>query len=465
MVSSLASLVRHALRSLDGWSKLAGALKKLNGPVEGTEVNFHLDPKALAGAYSNNAWMQECPHPISKLTWDNAAYISPKMASDLGVQNGDNISIKVGDRSLSLPAWIAPGQAYDTVSVTLGYGRKGLGEVSEGSGFDVNPLRDHEQPNFVGGKVSRGAGNYKLVSTQTYGSLDPDGPDGTPIGINFEERSLYRETTVDGYAKNPNFAKEGDLMPEERRVSLWDRPELKGHHQWGMSIDLNLCTGCNTCLVACQAENNIPVVGKSEVANGRELHWIRLDRYYKGDDNDPQAVIQPVGCMHCETAPCENVCPVQATAHSPEGLNDMAYNRCVGTRYCANNCPYKVRRFNFFNYNLDMDPLEEMQKNPDVTVRFRGVIEKCSYCVQRINQAKIDAHVAGEDKVKDGVITTACEQACPTRAITFGDLTDSNSRVSKAKKSDRDYGLLVDLNTHPRTTYLGRVRNPNPELG
>ncbi|PRP98309.1 Tetrathionate reductase subunit B precursor [Enhygromyxa salina] len=460
------------------------------------EINFHLDPKVLAGEYSNNGWMQELPHPISKLTWDNGAYISATLAAELGVENGDNLAIKVGDASISVPAWIAPGQHDRTVSLNLGYGRHGIGPGADEVGFDVNPLRRDEARWFARGEVSRGSGNHLLVSTQDYGLLDPDGEEGTPI-LNYERRPIYREASVAGFKEDPNFSKKGDLMPKERLKEPWARydpetqptlsvPIFHGPHQWAMSVDLNSCISCNACVIACQAENNIPVVGKKEVSNGREMHWIRIDRYYTGPEDNPDAVVMPMLCQHCETAPCENVCPVAATAHSPEGLNDMAYNRCIGTRYCANNCPYKVRRFNFFNYNKrsvgdtrtgwGIPEIEQMQKNPDVTVRFRGVIEKCSYCVQRINAAKIEAHIDGRDKVRDGEVVTACEQVCPTQAITFGDLTDPESRVSQLKystrnedyrereQSPRDYAVLQDLLTKPRTTYLARVRNPNPKL-
>ncbi len=412
------------------------------------EIDFHLDPKVLEGSFSNNAWMQELPHPLSKLVWDNAAYISAALAAELGVHNGQNLSIKVGEVRMDVPAWIAPGQHDKTVSLCLGYGRVGMGTVATGAGFNVNTIRSDETRWFARGEVSLGSGHYDLVSTQDYGSQDPDGKLGTPIGINFEPRPIYRETTVAGFKQDPDFAKKGDLMPADRLKSPWSRhdstvdpnfgvPIMAGPHHWGMAIDLNLCVSCNACVIACQAENNIAVVGKEQVRRGREMHWIRIDRYYEGAEENPEAVVhQPVGCQHCETAPCENVCPVQATAHSPEGLNDMAYNRCIGTRYCANNCPYKVRRFNFFNYNRQLDPVVQLSKNPDVTVRFRGVIEKCTYCVQRINAAKIEAHVDGRDKTRDGEVISACQQVCPTRAITFGDISDPESAVSKAKFAD-----------------------------
>ena len=454
------------------WDKLAEAAKKGLASIvaEGFEVNLHLDPKMADGRFANNAWMQECPHPMSKLCWDNAAYISPATAKELGVKNCDLVSVTVADRALKLPVWILPGQADGTVSIDLGNGRD-IGVVAKGAGFDAYPLQSAANPWFVGGAVvAKAGGQHMIYSTQNHGTLDP--------GLGYPKRPIVRETTVEGFKADPAFSQQGDLMKPEDLKSLWahnegdlGEPKLLGKQQWGMVIDLNRCTGCNACVVACQAENNIPVVGKKEVANGREMHWIRLDRYFSGMDvADPEAVIQPMLCQHCETAPCENVCPVAATAHSPEGLNDMAYNRCIGTRYCANNCPYKVRRFNFHNYNrrmeedLKQDPLIQMVRNPDVTVRFRGVIEKCSYCVQRINQAKIEAHVAGHDTVADGVIVTACQQVCPSEAITFGDIADKGTKVAKLRDSVRNYGVLTDLLTRPRTTYLGRVRNPNPEL-
>lgn len=455
----------------------------VDGVGDKMEVNFHLDPKLVDGRFANNGWLQEAPHPMTKLTWDNAAYISIDTARKLGVENCDLLSVTVGGRSLTLAVWIAPGQADDTVSIALGYGRH-IGAVAEGSGWDGYTLQGAKHPWFIAGaELAKMGGRRMLYSTQDHGSLDPgidpastkDDSVGTNPGRGYPARPIVRETSVDGFKADPEFSQKGDLIAKENLKSLWDHnthvdfgpPALTGVQQWGMAIDLNRCTGCTACTVACQAENNIPVVGRAQVANGREMHWIRLDRYYTGPKEAPEAVVQPMLCQHCETAPCENVCPVNATAHSPEGLNDMAYNRCIGTRYCANNCPYKVRRFNFFNFNRDPvndDQLVRMVKNPDVTVRFRGVIEKCSYCVQRIQEAKIQAHTAGENTVKDGVIVTACQQVCPSAAITFGDVADPKSRVSEVKKNVRNYGVLTDLNTRPRTTYLARVRNPNPEL-
>lgn len=456
---------RPAQRS--GYGVLATLASVRAAPVDkGIEVGFCLDYSTYGGRFANNGWMQELPDPTSKLVWDNAVIIGPQLATSLGASDGDMLTVKVGDTAIMVPCWIVPGQARNCVTLSLGQGRKGIGTVADGAGFDAYQLIDAKSPAFVAGEVSLGAGSKQLVSTQDWGSLDPDGADGNAVlGINYEPRTIYRETDVEGFKKDPSFAQKGDLMPKTRLESLWDHPNLESRNQWGMSIDLNACTGCNTCTIACQAENNIPVVGKELCANGREMHWIRLDRYYTGtDENNPQVVFQPVGCQHCESAPCETVCPVAATVHSPDGMNDMVYNRCIGTRYCANNCPYKVRRFNYFNFNLDIDPLAQMQKNPDVTVRFRGVMEKCSYCVQRISQARIDAHVAGTNEIKEGAVVTACQQACPSSAITFGDIANPESAVSKQKQLTRSYTLLADLNTLPRTSYLGRVRNPNPDL-
>ncbi|MGB1014875.1 MAG: 4Fe-4S dicluster domain-containing protein [Nannocystaceae bacterium] len=467
---------------LENWDKVAEAVLAGSqaAPTEGWEVNFHIDPKVIDGRLANNMWLQELPHPMSKLTWDNAIYMSESEASRLGVANCDLVKVDVNGQSLTGPAWVSPGQADGTISVGLGYGREKFGRHADGAGVNAYPLQAGANPWFAGGgQVAKVVGKRMIYSTQDHGSMHPgvsytgkDEPDN--VGLTYPTRPIVRETTVKGFQENPDFAQEGDLMEKESLKSLWDHnegvlgaPKLKGLQQWGMVIDLNKCTGCNTCTVACQSENNIATVGRSEIANGRELHWIRLDRYFSGDSSRPQATIQPMLCQHCETAPCESVCPVNATNHTPEGLNDMAYNRCVGTRYCANNCPYKVRRFNFFNYNRRMDetngPIQTMVRNPDVTVRFRGVIEKCTYCVQRINEAKIKAHVDGVDIVKDGDIITACQQACPTQAITFGDVADPTTKVAKLRAQGRNYNVLQDLLTRPRTTYLGRVRNPNPD--
>ncbi len=486
---------------LANWEAVAAEVTKGRKVVEGTEVNFHLDPRVGDGRYGNNAWLQELPHPVSKLAWDNAAYVSPSTAEQLGVANEDMVTVAVTEGgSMTLPIFIMPGQAENTVSITIGSGRKILrwddheAVVSKGAGFDANVARTTASAWIGGASVSKAGGTYPLANTQDYGSLKP------PAYLNnFKERPIVLEATAEEFSAEPNFVEKANLMDEERLRHLWEPPKLTGKQQWGMSVDLNTCTGCLSCVVACQAENNIAVVGKEQVINGRELHWIRLDRYYRAVDpqtrkneswehiDDVEAAIQPMFCQHCESAPCESVCPVAATVHSPEGLNDMVYNRCIGTRYCSNNCPYKVRRYNFFNYNEDIRPggwkvyrqndeerkelegedawLRQMQKNPDVTIRFRGIMEKCTYCVQRINAQKIEAHVAGKDVVEDGKILTACQQVCPTGAMVFGDIHDPDSAVSKAKRSPRNYAVLRDLNTQPRTTYLARIRNPHPTLG
>ncbi len=448
--------------SVNGWSTLTDAMASRPAPGKGMEIDFHLDPKLLDGRFANNAWLQELPHPMTKLAWDNAAYVSVATARNLEVENFDVVELSFDGRTLELPVFVAPGQADDTVSVTLGFARGELGPVAkEGVGFDTYVLRSAKHPWFGEGANVRKLGTrHVLANTQDHGTMQPP----TYVGMEYPERAIVRETDLSTFRQDPKFAAKGDLMRPEQLKHLFDAPALAGKQQWGMAIDLNSCIACNACVVACQSENNIPIVGKKQVTNGRELHWIRIDRYYRGDLENPTAVVQPMACVHCETAPCETVCPVAATTHSPEGLNDMAYNRCIGTRYCSNNCPYKVRRFNFFNYNLDIDPLLQMGKNPDVTIRFRGVMEKCTYCVQRINQAKISLHIKGEDIVPDGMIHTACEQVCPTEAIVFGDIKQPDSRVSQQKRQSRNYAVLADLNTHPRTTYLARVRNPNPDL-
>ncbi|MEC8022582.1 MAG: Fe-S-cluster-containing hydrogenase [Myxococcota bacterium] len=449
------------------WTGLASALKTTSNALlpgkpslDSMELILAHDAAVFDGRFGNNGWLQEAPDPITKVTWDNTLQLSPKTAKELGVKSEDLVAVTVGDATVNLPVFVTPGTA-DYVAVTsVGYGRK-LGVVAEGAGFDVNPLRKSTSPHVVTGARLKATGEtYELACTQDHHTMvEP---------ITGRKRPVVRETTLADYRKDPDWVESYEMLPKEKIKSLWKQPNRTDGHQWGMVIDLNACTGCNACVVACQAENNIPIVGKERVLQGREMHWIRIDRYFTGTEDEPQAVMQPVACSHCETAPCENVCPVAATVHSVDGLNDMAYNRCIGTRYCANNCPFKVRRFNFFNFqkeNQEMAPMLGMQKNPDVTIRFRGVMEKCTYCTQRIQAAKIKAKRERPDgRVLDGEIVTACEDVCPSGAITFGDINDPESRVSKLKKSDRNYELLRELNLHSRTTFLARVRNPNPAL-
>lgn len=412
------------------------------------ELIFQVSPSLFDGRYANNGWMQELPHPASKLTWDNAACVSPKTAKELHVVNGDVVKVSNEHGEVELPIWIVPGQADYTVSVTFGYGRTAAGRIGNGVGVNVYPLRPQLNAYFSSGvSVSKTGKTYKLASTQDHGSM--------------EGRAIVREATLEEYRKNPEFAKE--MVKHPPLTGIYPEHDYSKGYQWGMAIDLTTCTGCNACTIACQSENNIPVVGKDRIMNGREMHWIRIDRYFTGDTDDPEMVVMPVACQHCENAPCEQVCPVSATAHDSEGLNVMTYNRCIGTRYCSNNCPYKVRRFNFFNYTKDTPEIVKMAMNPDVTVRFRGVMEKCTFCTQRISRAKIKAKKESRS-VRDGEITTACQQACPAGAIVFGNINDPDSRVSKIKQQNRSYGLLAEFNTRPRNTFLGRIRNPHPEL-
>jgi molybdopterin-containing oxidoreductase family iron-sulfur binding subunit len=413
------------------------------------EVIFRPDPTIYDGRFANNGWLQELPKPITKLTWDNAAILSPSEAHRLNVQNGDLLQLTYGGRSLRAPVFIQPGHATGAVTLHLGYGRTRAGRAGTGVGFNPYLLRTSKALwQDLGLEAEKTSGSYELASTQDFHALDA-------------RRHIIHKGDIEEYKKDPESVHEGAEAPP-RELTIYPEWKYPGY-AWGMTIDLNSCTGCGACVVACQAENNIAVVGKDQVRRGRAMHWIRVDSYYQGAENDPAIYNQPVPCMQCEDAPCELVCPVQATSHSAEGLNDMVYNRCVGTRYCSNNCPYKVRRFNFYLFSDYETPSLKLLHNPDVTVRSRGVMEKCTYCVQRINAAKIDSEKQ-DRKVKDGEIQTACQATCPAEAIVFGDVNDPNSRVSKLKAEKRNYSLLADLNTRPRTTYLATLRNPNPEV-
>ena len=448
--------------SLDAGA-VAGAAGKVAASKDGLEIVFLVDNKVYDGRFANNGWLQELPEPTTKLTWTNAALMGPALAERLGVTSGDMVQLSVGGRSVEAGVWVQPGTADDTIAIALGYGRSWAGRVGTDRGVHAYTIRTAARGGVAGrASAQKAAGRALLASTQDHHSM--------------EGRPLVREANLRDYEKNPYFAREMVVHPP--LIALWKQHEYTGQ-QWGMTIDLNACVGCNGCMIACQAENNIPIVGPEQTRMGREMHWIRLDRYFAStnaedstDLTEAEVLFQPVTCMQCENAPCENVCPVAATVHAKDGgLNDMVYNRCIGTRYCSNNCPYKVRRFNFFDWhsqgaagNHALTDVEKMKFNPDVSVRTRGVMEKCTYCVQRINGAKREAKVAGLEKVPDGRITPACAQACPTEAIVFGDVNDPNSRVSKLKKQPRNYEMLGELNTKPRTSYLARIRNPNPEL-
>jgi MoCo/4Fe-4S cofactor protein with predicted Tat translocation signal len=430
-----------------------------NSDANSLEINLRRDPSVYDGQFANNGWLQELPRPMSKLTWDNAVLMGPRMADREGVKTMDVVTLELGGRKVTGPVWIQAGHPDHSVTVHLGYGRRKAGRAGTGAGFDAYALRTSNALWFAtGGKLTKTGDHYQLASTQGYQTMDTG--DGAT-------RPLVREATLEEYRKEPKFAKEDEPPPSLTLYPGYDYK--KSPDAWGMTIDLNACVGCNNCIVACQSENNIAVVGKEQVVKGRHMHWIRVDAYYQGDRDAPKAHFQPVPCMQCENAPCELVCPVGATVHSSEGLNDMVYNRCVGTRYCSNNCPYKVRRFNFLLFQDWETPQYKLMRNPDVSVRSRGVMEKCTYCVQRITQHRIDAETAAvrenrEFKIEDGSLQTACQQSCPADAIVFGNINDPNSRVAKLKALDRNYGLLADLNTRPRTTYLAEIRNPNPEL-
>jgi molybdopterin-containing oxidoreductase family iron-sulfur binding subunit len=420
---------------------------------EGLELTFRLDPSIWDGRFANNGWLQELPKPLTTLTWDNVAMVSPKLAEQQSLQNGDVIELSYKGRKVSAPVWIMPGQPDDSIAVTLGYGRSKAGSVGDGAGFNAYALRASDAPGFGGGlAIGKVGGGFVLANTQKHYAL--------------EGRELIHQATLEEYLQHPNFVHEGGEGGAEghgeEHPSLYPEHPYNGN-KWGMVIDTQACIGCNACVVACQSENNIAVVGKDQVSLSREMHWLKIDTYFEGSPDNPETLFQPRLCMHCEQAPCEVVCPVQATVHDSEGLNAMVYNRCVGTRYCSNNCPYKVRRFNFLQYSKNDIPVIQLSYNPEVTVRPRGVMEKCTYCVQRISAARITS-TRENRPIADGEVVTACQQACPTNAIVFGNLNDAGSQVAKLKAQELNYGLLEDLNTRPRTSYMPRVRNPNPEI-
>lgn len=448
--------------------------------IDGIEIVIKPDNKLFDGRYANSSWLQELPESMTKVTWDNVALMSPATARSLGIDPERNFSddevpmvrITANDTTIEIAAWVQPGQADDSITLTTGYGRQNIGRVADGVGVDVYPLRTSQNLFFQAAEVEGTGTTYTIACVQDHQSL--------------EGRDMIRTATLEEYKEEPNFASfagfHGHEIPgmeeaheEEENpkgpISLFNEQYSGTSPQWGMAIDLNTCFGCGVCTIACQAENNIPVVGKREVTRRRIMHWIRNDRYFSGDEENPQAHHQPVPCMHCEMAPCEQVCPVAATTHSEDGMNQMTYNRCIGTRYCANNCPFKVRRFNFFNYSKEYlttgdDPeLIQMAMNPDVTIRFRGVMEKCTYCVQRVNKAKIQSKIdTGSPVPEDGTVQTACQQACPSNAISFGDISDPNTEISKKKMNNRNYVMLEELNVRPRTSYLAKLSNPNSEL-
>jgi molybdopterin-containing oxidoreductase family iron-sulfur binding subunit len=423
------------------------------------ELVLRPDPSVGDGHLANNAWLQELPKPITKLTWDNAALLSPATAIKLHVGNGDFLKLRNAAGELEVPAFITPGHAADSITVHLGYGRTRAGRVGSGIGFNAYRLRSSSEPWFTSVEAQKTGRTYQLVTTQQHHIVGKEGQQVEEESVAERQRGLVKVATLDEFRKEPNFARE---KTEENAPSIYPAYKYEGY-SWGMAIDNNACIGCNACVVACQSENNIPIVGKDQVARGREMHWIRVDSYFHGGLANPEVYHEVVPCMHCENAPCEYVCPVGATVHSPEGLNEMIYNRCVGTRYCSNNCPYKVRRFNFYLFSDWDTPSLKGLRNPEVTVRSRGVMEKCTYCIQRINAVKFAAEKEDRE-IRDGEILTACQQTCPTQAIVFGNINDPNSKVSKLKAQSRNYSLLADLNARPRTTYLARLRNPNSEL-
>ena len=437
-------------------ASISSAFDNIGSSVSGTEIFLYQSVAIGNGQLGNNPWLQELPDPVSKVTWDNYVALSPKMAAEMTLAEGD--IVKINDK-IELPVLLQPGQAYGVVAIALGYGHTELGPVANGVGANAFSLATMKEGTLqyynINAKLGKTAGKHNFAKSQEHQSM--------------EGRPLIRETTLNEWKVNAGAGNELHEEFMKNKVSLYPDIEYPIHH-WGLMVDLNTCTGCSACLIACQAENNIPVIGKEEVRKKRDMHWIRIDRYYVGEAEDPSVAFQPVMCQHCDNAPCENVCPVSATTHSTEGLNQMAYNRCIGTKYCINNCPYKVRRFNWFRYADNKEfpygtenELGKMVLNPDVVVRERGVVEKCSFCIQRIQEKKQTAKLDGRP-VKDGEVMTACVQSCPPKALVFGDRNDPNSDISKALKDPRNYNLLEDLHTLPGVSYMTRIRNLENEV-
>jgi molybdopterin-containing oxidoreductase family iron-sulfur binding subunit len=449
-----------------------------NGPVptptpkDSIEIIFRPDPTVYDGRFANVGWLQELPKPVTSLSWDNAAIVSGATLSKWNLEEDDIIEITVGNGRVKAPVIVAPGHPDNSITVYLGYGRE-VGRVAGGAGFNAYLIRNTWAPLYATGSVRKIDGKWGIAITkshyqdhrgETFGQ--PKGQDNNSLEADeaIGERGIIRYASLDEFKANPNFAHEGEgRETPSNDTSMFPNWEYNEANAWAMSIDMNSCTGCNACIVSCYAENNIAVVGKQQVRIGRNMQWLRIDSYFEGDLAAPRAHFQPMACQHCENAPCEQVCPVGATVHTPEGLNTMVYNRCVGTRYCSNNCPYKVRRFNFLLFSDYETESLKLMRNPDVSVRSRGVMEKCSYCIQRISAAKIEADKENRN-IRDGEIVTACQQACPASAITFGNKNDKDSAVSKLRAQQRSYQVIADINTRPRTTYVAEVLNLNQEL-
>jgi molybdopterin-containing oxidoreductase family iron-sulfur binding subunit len=469
----------------DGWiedttlekiSWVSKVVRKQDVPIpsskDSLEIIFRPDPNVYDGRWANVGWLQELPKPVTNLSWDNAAIVSGATLTKLGLEEDDIVELTVNGRKVNAPVIVAPGHPDNSVTVHLGYGRSFAGRVGSGAGFNAYLIRTSDAPFYAVGSIKKIEGKWGVAVTKSHFQdhrpklFGGQGNGNNSLEANeaISERGIIRYATLAEYKADPGFANEGEThTTTDKSNSLFPNWEYNEANAWGMSIDMNSCTGCNACIVSCYAENNIPVVGKQQVRIGRNMQWLRIDTYFEGDLAAPRAHFQPMACQHCENAPCEQVCPVGATVHTPEGLNAMVYNRCVGTRYCSNNCPYKVRRFNFLLYSDYETESLKLSRNPDVSVRSRGVMEKCSYCVQRISAAKIEADKENR-QVRDGEIVTACQQACPAQAISFGNINDKQSKVAKLQADERSYQVLADQNTRPRTKYVAAVLNPNSEL-